>query len=154
MVEKIEFFSFVQKLHRTVGIYPSQPNQKPWPINWKKAVYLFFSAQFMLTTVAFLVLDGDSMIEYGLGFFVLLSVASTTAIYLLFIWQMQHTLQFIGNCEGFIEKSEFLSIAALDQFIFVWITLNAFAILSNRGEFNARVQRINRQNWTIHQIFS
>lgn len=46
------------------------------------------------------------MFDYGFGFFTFICIMNITVIYLKFIWQSQITLKFIGNCEGFIGKSE------------------------------------------------
>lgn len=107
MVGSIRFLRFVQKFHQTIGICPPQPNQKPRQFNSMNTIFLTCFAQFMFTTVAFLVFDTKSMFDVGFGFFMLICMVNAIVIYLIFIWQAENSLKFIANCEGFIKKSKY-----------------------------------------------
>lgn len=105
MVDSIKLFQFVQKFHKFIGIYPSERNQTKCSINTTNTIFLISFAQFLLSSIAFLAFDADSMLGYGFGFFVLISIVVGNIIYLLFIWKLHATLKFIESGQGFIEKS-------------------------------------------------
>lgn len=107
MAKSLKLFQFVQKIHRAVGIQPLQPNQKWWHINLRNAIFLISSIQLLVTSIAFLMLEAQSMLDYGFGFFLTLCVINTIVIYVLFIWQFGNTLEFINNCEELIQTSKF-----------------------------------------------
>lgn len=107
MVGTIKLFQFIQKFHKIIGIYPSQAKRKQCPINLTQTIFLICSAQIMFTSAAFSVFEAKSMIDYGFGFYMLISIINIIVIYLVFIWQSQNTLKFIETCEEFIEKSKY-----------------------------------------------
>lgn len=106
MAESIKLFQFLQKFHQIIGIYPHQSNQKQRSTNWTKIVFLISFTEFLFTTIAFLLFEAKSMFDYGLVFYLLVSLINDSATYLILIWQSKNTLKFIENCVGFIEKSE------------------------------------------------
>lgn len=106
MSSSIQLFQCVQKYHKIVGIQPSQPNQKRYPINWAKTLFLIGCAVCMITSGAFFVFKSKSLFDYGFSFYTCTASINVTIIYVSFIWKSQMTLEFIGNCEGFIEKSK------------------------------------------------
>lgn len=104
MAGAVKLFQFVQKCHQAYGIYPVQPNQRK---HSTKFIVLMSYAQFSVTTAAFVLFKAKSMFDFGFVFFLLISITNAIAVYLIFIWQSQNTFEFIGNCEGFIEKSKY-----------------------------------------------
>lgn len=106
MAGSIKAFEFVQNFLPSIGIYPSQSNQKRWSINPKNVIILFCMGQAVTTLVGFLIVEAHSMLDYGFGFYVLLTSINGMVTYSLFIWQKDNTFEYIGNCEGFIGKSE------------------------------------------------
>lgn len=106
MAGSIKFFQFVKKFHQIIGVHESQLDQNPHS-NWIQTLCLICCAQFIFTTIAFLVLEVEFMFDYGHAFYTLISIVNSTSIYLVFIWQLENTLNYIKNCEGFIEKSEY-----------------------------------------------
>lgn len=106
MVESIALFQISQKFHQIIGIDPFQPNQRPYRTKWTRTFFIIFCTQLILTTGAFLVIDAKSIFEYGYTFCGLISMLNAIVNYFIFIWQSEDTLNSIGNCEAFIEKSE------------------------------------------------
>lgn len=107
MAGSIKLFQFIQKTYQTIGISPSKLNSKKCSINPKNTAFLIFLTQYTLTTVGFLMFDAYSMFDFGFAFFNLLSIINPTVIYLLFIWKLENTLNFIEKCEIFIAKSKY-----------------------------------------------
>lgn len=137
MAGSFKLFQFVQQWHQAIGIYPSQSNQWPSQINSTNVIFLFCCAQFAFTTIVFLFVEATSMFEYGLAFFGLIGIINGIVIYLIFIWQSQNTLDFIKNCNRFIEKRMFCSeLGRLD------VKLNfhvVFLCIFCRSKFNAHL---------------
>lgn len=48
--------------------------------------------------------------EYGIGFFSLITIAFSLAVYSITIWQMENILELEKNSEAFIAKSKFCVI--------------------------------------------
>lgn len=107
MASSVIPFLAVQKFHQIVGIYPSGPNQKKCSINATNTIFLISSAQFTLTSAAFIAVSANSMIEYGFGFYTTICAVNSTVIYILYMWQLENTLNFIENCKGFIAKRKY-----------------------------------------------
>lgn len=104
MTGSIKLFQFFQRIHQTLGIHPSRSNQKKYPIEWRKILFLVCFAQILFTAI--FMLDAKSMFDYGFAFFLLICLINAHVIYLIFIWESENTLEFIQCCEVFIEKSK------------------------------------------------
>lgn len=102
MAGSVGFSQHFQKVHKFIGIFQKESKS----IDTKSIICGMCSVQFLLTTLAFIVFEANSMFDYGFGFFVLILIIEAVVIYLLFIWQSANTLHFIDNCEKFIEKSK------------------------------------------------
>lgn len=106
--DKIKLFKFIQKTYRQIGIDPPKSDQNRSPLNSKNCFFLIFHAECFITTAAYLCFEANSMIEYGMAFYVCVSISLSTIFYLTLFWQMQNVLNFIKNCDRFIEKSEYI----------------------------------------------
>lgn len=106
MAGSIKFLQFVQNFNQISGIHPYQSNQEQLSTNSTQKFFLTGFAQFIFSTVAFLVLEAESIFNYGYAFYMLIVAINGFVIYLVFIWQSGKTLEFIGSCEKFIEKSK------------------------------------------------
>lgn len=119
--DSIKLFKFIQKTYRDIGIYPPEPNQSRSPINSKNCFFLYCLAQFSLTSYAYFWFQANSMIEYGMVFYTCSTTILSIVVYLIQIWQMKKFLNFIENCERFVEKREysmqFISFIEFMQFI-------------------------------------
>lgn len=109
MAYSVKLFQFFQKFQQIIGLYPPQPNQREILIIAKRALFLIWFPQPILSLVAYFVYEAESMFEFGFAIYTLLTLLNSVAIYLLFIWQLKNTLEFIANCEGFIAKSKWLT---------------------------------------------
>lgn len=106
MAGSIKLFQLFQKFHQTLGIYPTQVNQKHHLIISRRAIFLIGSTQYILSTAGYLVFEAQSMFEYGFGYFMSSTTLNGIIIHILLAWQLENTLKFIETCEGFIEKSK------------------------------------------------
>lgn len=100
--DKIKLFQFIQRTYQLFGIYPLQSNQNRSPINWRKFGFLFNLVQFFLSTIAYLLIEANSLNKYGMGFYTSITIAVFS-----FFWKMENISNYIENCERFIEKSEY-----------------------------------------------
>lgn len=106
----VELFRFIQKTYQDIGIIPPRPNENHCSFNAKKWYFLFCLAQFFISAAAYLLFEANSIIEYGMVFYTCSTTVFSSVVYLILIWQRENILDFIANCEGFIqEKSEYFS---------------------------------------------
>lgn len=108
-----------------MGIKPTDANQKQSSVNWKFTIFLSFLLHQWFTAIAFLVFEAESMFDYGLAFYIFLSITNSTVISLLFLFEKENTFEFIKNCERFIEKREYII------YVFVRIKLKLFEKFKN-----------------------
>lgn len=102
MSSSIKLFQFIQKFHRAIGVFPSQFNSN----HLISKIWFICAAQTGLTTGAFLLFAAQSMMDYGFGFCVLITVINAIIFYSSFIWQSKNTTILFENCEKFIETSK------------------------------------------------
>lgn len=95
----IKQFQFNQSFCQHVGIKSAQFNA----IN---AIAVIFVAQATMASIAFLVYDAKSMVEYGAIFFYIITIVEAMDVYFIMLRKLEETRKFIENCEGFIEKSK------------------------------------------------
>lgn len=108
MTGPIKLFQFFQKFNQWIGIDASQPNQKSNIATiLNRSIFVLCSAQLMFSIAAFIVIEASSMFEFGLLVCMYLCAIVPIVIYLIFIWQYQNILEYIGNCENFIRKSKY-----------------------------------------------
>lgn len=110
----IKLFKFIQKSFQGIGIYPPQLNQTHNPINPTFWLNLFCHAQFFVSSTAYLLFEADSMIEYGLVFFIDATVIGCFIFYLISFWETKAIFNYIENCERFVEKSEYTAVCNLN----------------------------------------
>lgn len=102
----IKLFQFNQNFLQTVGIKFSKSNENRSKF---EPMQLFLYGSLILlsmTSLAFLLYDAKSMVEYGIIFFTLLSAKFALVVYFMFIFKAEDNLKFTAICEKFIEKSE------------------------------------------------
>lgn len=104
MVGSMKLLQFAQKFHQNVfGIYRRQSNQKQCSISPAKTIILISFAQYMFTTAAFFLVEAKSMFDYGLVFYLLISIINCIAIYLIFIWQSKTLLSLLKIVKALLE---------------------------------------------------
>lgn len=109
MVVSLKIFQFIQKFQKIIGIHPIKSNRWHRSNIFRRAFFLIANAQFVLPTIAYLVFEGDTMFQFGMGVFISISSVTSVTIYFLFVWQLENMLKFIGICEEFIKKSTYYS---------------------------------------------
>lgn len=101
----IKLFQFSQKYCETFGIQlPVKSNEKRCifkAIRWILDIFLLI---FWVTSLAFMVYDAKSMVEYGMTLFTMITITLALVIYLITIWQIEEILKFVETCESFINK--------------------------------------------------
>lgn len=108
--DTIKLFKFVQKIYQFIGISPSkfkERSRRGRIINAKNWFIIGCHVQYFLSTVAYLLFEANSMIEYGMVFYTCTTVPLSLVLYLILIWTMESFSNYIENCERFIEKSEY-----------------------------------------------
>lgn len=102
----IKLFKFNQKYCRAVGIRVPQENQSRHRFSSLNWIYMICMIQFEITLVAYLWNEANSMGEYGAAFFPFICAGDSIFAYPITTWEYANILQFIKNCEEFIDKSE------------------------------------------------
>lgn len=106
----IKLFQFYQNYSQTVGIYESQTNRNRYNINLKRIIVIISSIQYEIALVAYMLYYATFMVEYGEGFTTLITIVKGNIDYFIFAWKMEDILEFIRNCETFIEKSKSMAV--------------------------------------------
>lgn len=136
----IKLFEFVQNCNRIFGIYSCQSDPKQHSAKLTRTISLISFAQVMFTTVAFFSLEAKSMFDFGFVFYLLVTITNCLAIYLIFIWESQDTLEFIQKCERFIEKREYFCVYRI-KLNSVLISWRKFQIVCLFGSFQQAIVR-------------
>lgn len=107
-VSASKLFEFNQRFCQTFGISRNRNNT----IEPKHLIFVIFEAIFVISLFGFLSYNANSMGEYGMTFYVLISIILALAFYFITLWRIADILKFTENCEAFIEKSksEFFTI--------------------------------------------
>lgn len=104
----IKLFQYIQKHYRAIGIHPNESNQiKRHFFNKKNWILVIGLVQLIVPTLAFLLFDVESMLDFGLSVYFLLGFSFCLIYYIICIWQVENISRFIENCEIFIEQSKF-----------------------------------------------
>lgn len=100
MVSSIKLFQFIQKYNRTLGINSPKSNKTCL----KNLIFVFCEVQFGAALIAFMSIEANSMLEYGITCFPFSCAMVGVIVYLISIWQIKNCSKLIENCERFIEK--------------------------------------------------
>lgn len=132
----IKLFQFIQKLCQLFGIDPPQPNQEQYPLNLINWFTIFCLIQSIISTTRFFLFEANSMVEYGLTFWVCASFITCFNFCLGVYSRAKNIPVFIGNWEKFIEKSKFhITYCSTANQIF----LNFILFLFDTGE-NSKIE--------------
>lgn len=107
MAGRMKLFRFIQKYFRLNGIDSPDSNAICCGINWKSLTFFICEAQLFASLTAYLLIEAQSMLAYGMTFFAILHLVFGVVIYIIYFWKIEHCSVFIGNCENFIEKREY-----------------------------------------------
>lgn len=103
--DSIKLFQFIRKFCQTIRIVP--PDQNQYSINRMNLFNLFCLNQFLISTVAFVLFQANSMAEYGVTFFIGSGIVAFDVYCLVVFCQFGDISKIVGNWEEFIQKSEF-----------------------------------------------
>lgn len=144
--DEIKLFQFIQKTYKNIDIHQSEPNGNRSPLNLKNVFILFCHAQFFISSTTYILFNAKSMIEYGMAFFICTSIVASGTVYLVLTWQIKITLNYIENCERFIEKSEY-TISTLKSLHF-WRPLLTLCFLQEHIQrLCIKVQMTKSNDW-------
>lgn len=102
----INLFQFNQKFCEIIGVKLPEANPNGHIFNLINLGVVISLTVFIMPTAAYLLYDANSMAEYGIVFYILICGIEGMVVYFITIWEIDEILEFIENCEEFIEKSE------------------------------------------------
>lgn len=105
MANRIKFFCLTQIYFQTLGICPTNPNQK-YSFNVTSFCILFSMILMITSTASFFFTKAETMEECLQSFYFSTTEFTFVMCFLVNIWKMPNILQLIGKYEEFIEKSE------------------------------------------------
>lgn len=153
----IKLLQFFEKCHQTCGILPRPPNQKKKQLstNSIRTIFLTVYVLHISTTAAFLILEAKSWFDYGFTLYNLISIFDPFVVYLIFIWQSGDTLEFIENCERFIDKST-LAVWSWEKFVVFEKIKSVFLFtgIHSTAEYNELNEKIELFNKLLYFLFA
>lgn len=112
MAKMLKFFQSTLKYYQTMGIYPSQPNQKI-SFNLISLSILTSMIGTFLSMTTFFLLKAENIVEFSdtfKSFYVLSSEISFVICFLVNVYKMTNILRLIERIENFIQKREFMKL--------------------------------------------
>lgn len=106
--ETMKLFQSIRKFYQEAGIQPPQPNQN-YSFQWNHFFCIFFLIQLLCSTMAFILFEAKSVVEYAEAFFPSSTVVAALLNFIVCILENTNILQLIVKFEEFIEKSKFYS---------------------------------------------
>lgn len=116
MVDSVKAFRFFKKCLQIIGILPAPQDGKRRSINLRETIILFGNTLAVLPTVAYLVLEGESIFDYGMGLCMSVCLINGAVVHFLLIWKSERIFKFIESCEEFITNSECKSYIVVIEF--------------------------------------
>lgn len=105
MAGSVKLFRNVKGYYQTIGLLTESQSKHDISFNPRNLFALFSIFQRILTTFAFFVYEAETLLEYGLTFFVYVAEAYSIVVFLEHMSTMPKTLHLIEHFEKFIEKS-------------------------------------------------
>lgn len=107
MVESssVKLFLFLQKYYPAIGLHSPPPHQIRSSFNWKNGIFVISLAKSIVSVMAFTLFEAKATLACEMSMFILACLILGLTLYLIPIWQMGNTSEFIGNCEAIISKS-------------------------------------------------
>lgn len=107
MSSVVKLFITQRKLYKTLGIdiYQSQIWRSMRSINGRSLLFLISALQFYISTTAFLVFEAQTADEYGMTFYISITIVSVAINAITIAWQMDKIFILMRNYEEFIDKS-------------------------------------------------
>lgn len=85
-------------------MYPPKSNQSPF--NWKKSLIIFNLAIATIVSVGYLVLEANTVREYGDSFYITMTAFTSLSMYIVQILNMGKIWKLMENFDGFIQGSK------------------------------------------------
>lgn len=101
----VKLFQSVQEYFQTMGIYPTQPNQK-YSFNLMSFLILVSMLVFLVPSMAFFLLKAETIEEYYNTFYASSSVLAYIACFMVNVWKMTNLLDLIARYERNILRSK------------------------------------------------
>lgn len=107
----MKLFLRFKNVCKNFGLHETQPFEKNqhW-LNVKAFVVLFFTGQFVLSSMAYLVIEANTFREYANSFYLSTSFTATFIIGILFIWKAEQIFNVITNFEIAIQKRKCVTL--------------------------------------------
>lgn len=103
--KKMELFQSLFQYLEFMGIYSLKTHQ-PQTFNMKILFVLSSIALLGISVIAFVLIEAETVVDFGICFYGIVSDLSNSLDYMIIIWRMPIILKLIGNCEKFIEMSK------------------------------------------------
>lgn len=107
MANTLKLFQLAQVYYKTLGIYPTKPNQKYSFSATSFSILLIMAVDF-ISTATFFFLKAETTQEYSDSFYVSSSTFNFIICFAINVWKMSNILQLIGKYEEFVQKSKLL----------------------------------------------
>lgn len=105
MANTLKLFQLAQAYYKTLGIYPTKPNQK-YAFDLTSFLILFILLVDFISTVTFFFFTAETAQENSDSFYVSSSTFNFIVCFVINFWKMSNILQLIGKYDEFIQKSK------------------------------------------------
>lgn len=103
MANNVKLFQSVQEYFKTMGIFPTQPNQK-YSFNLMSFFILLSMFMLLIPSMAFFLLKAETIEEYFDTFYASSSVLAYIVCFIVNIWKMTNLIELIKRYENSISK--------------------------------------------------
>lgn len=113
MAYTVTLFQSVQEYFQSMGIYPSQPNQK-YAVNRMSFLILSSMVAIFIPSSAFFFLKAETYEESYTTFYISSTVLTYIGCFIVNIWKIAKVRELIARSEDFILKSNFFARNSVD----------------------------------------
>lgn len=152
MADKIELFQTVQSLYKMLGVHPPHPDRSP-SFNCKFSLVLLTEALIFFESIAFMIFEANSVMDYGNAFSASLMFISALFYCIVNKIRMPNILELIENCEKFIDNSKTICILRTFLYTFSFHIILNITNRTTRYGSTRTVHEIEPQNQTANKGF-
>lgn len=134
----MKLFQNVRAYFETMGIYSYQTNQAQ-SFNGKILLILLPLLVMFTSTSTFLIFKASDTFEYVSCLYWCITRPTAMAVYLIFWFQMPKIIKFIGDCEQFVEMSEWNQLQILFYGIKFLMLVNFGSIIGMKCESTSSI---------------
>lgn len=106
MAITVKLFQATQVYYKTLGIYPTEPNQKI-SYNVTTVCILLTMVVDFLSTATYFFVEAETIQEYSDSFYVASSAFNFIVCFCVSIWKMPKILQLIAKYEEFAQRRKY-----------------------------------------------